>query len=171
MAEKRAWLTDPTTGEKLHAWSHVKSIFYNKAANILLKDKLDEMDRIIDKKIAKALMSNVQVNDANKVPTSALAYAMQQAITNNANAITQLNSDRLKNINVSDQLKVPADVFKYAERGDIPVLMTINYTCPAAADYNVMHVFLMNYLAIAISASGKIYRMQSSESDWVPVGP
>lgn len=93
MAEKRAWLTNPTTGEKLHAWSHVKSIFYNKATNILLKDKLDEMDKLIDEKIKKAMMSNVQINDQNKVPTSALAFAMNQAITQNKNAITQLNSD------------------------------------------------------------------------------
>lgn len=93
MAEKRAWLTNPTTGEKLHAWSHVKSIFYNKATNILLKDKLDEMDKLIDEKIKKAMMSNTQINDQNKVPTSALAYAMQQEITQNADAITQLNSD------------------------------------------------------------------------------
>lgn len=93
MAEKRAWLTNPTTGEKLHAWSHVKSIFYNKATNILLKDKLDEMDKLIDEKIKKAMMSNTQINDQNKVPTSALAFAMNQAITQNKNAITQLNSE------------------------------------------------------------------------------
>lgn len=43
--------------------------------------------------VAKSMMSNIQVNDTNKVPTSALAYAMQQAITANANGITQLNSD------------------------------------------------------------------------------
>lgn len=96
MAEKRAWLTNPTTGEKLHAWSHVKSIFYNKATNILLKDKLDEMDKLIDEKIKKAMMSNVQINDQNKVPTSALAFAMNQAITQNKNAITQLNSEAVK---------------------------------------------------------------------------
>lgn len=93
MAEKRAWLTDPETGEKFHAWSHVKSIFYNKATNILLKDKLDEMDRLIDEKIKKAMMSNVQVNDQNKVPTSALVYTMQQGITNNRDAVDQLNRD------------------------------------------------------------------------------
>lgn len=43
--------------------------------------------------VAKSMMSNIQVNDTDKVPTSALAYAMQQAITANANGITQLNSD------------------------------------------------------------------------------
>ena len=89
------WIKMPGDNDetKRFAWSHVKSIFYNKAANILLKDKLDEMDRIIDEKIAKALMSNVQVNDQSKVPTSALAYAMQQSITKNTQDITNLNSD------------------------------------------------------------------------------
>lgn len=105
MAEKRAWLTNPTTGEKLHAWSHVKSIFYNKAADILLKDKLDEMDKLIDEKIKKAMMSNVQINDQNKVPTSALAYAMQQAITKNQNDITQLNSEIIQSSGSAPAIK------------------------------------------------------------------
>ena len=96
MAEKRGWLTNPATGEKFHAWSHVKSIFYNKASNILLKDKLDEMDKLIDEKIKKTMMSNVQVNDQNKVPTSALVYTMQQGITNNRDAVDQLNRDTVK---------------------------------------------------------------------------
>lgn len=43
--------------------------------------------------VTKAMMSNVQVNDQNKVPTSALAYAMQQAIAANANGVTQLNNN------------------------------------------------------------------------------
>ena len=93
MAEKRAWLTNPATGEKYHAWSHVKAIFYNKASNILLKDKLDEMDKLIDEKIKKAMMSNIQVNDQNKVPTSALAFNMQQQITSNKALVDQLNRD------------------------------------------------------------------------------
>lgn len=93
MAEKRAWLTNPATGEKYHAWSHVKAIFYNKASNILLKDKLDEMDKLIDEKIKKAMMSNIQVNDQNKVPTSALAFNMQQQITSNKTLVDQLNRD------------------------------------------------------------------------------
>lgn len=89
------WIKMPGDNDetKRFAWSHVKSIFYNKAANILLKDKLDEMDKIIDEKIAKAIMSNVQVNDQSKIPTSALAYAMQQSITKNGQDIAKLNSD------------------------------------------------------------------------------
>ena len=83
---------------------------------------------------------------------------------------TQLNSDRLKNINVSNQLQTPKDVFKYAESGSLPILMSIDWTCPAAADNNVMYVFLVDYLAVGISTSGKIYKMQSTEDNWVLVG-
>lgn len=46
--------------------------------------------------VTKAMMSNVQINDQNKIPTSALVNTMQNAINKNANDITQLNSE-LKN--------------------------------------------------------------------------
>lgn len=96
------WIKMPGDNDetKRFAWSHVKSIFYNKAANVLLKDKLDEMDKIIDEKIAKALMSNVQVNDQSKIPTSALAYAMQQSITKNGQDIAKLNNN-LRNVDAA----------------------------------------------------------------------
>ena len=111
------WLrlaTDAKDFKERFAWSHVKAIFYDKAKNILLKDKLDAMDKLISDHadaianklmtndafntaiadyVTKSMMSGVQVNDGDHVPTSALAYAMQQAITANANAITKLNSD------------------------------------------------------------------------------
>lgn len=46
-------------------------------------------DKVANQLIAKNMMSNVQVNDAEKVPTSALAYAMQQSIeTLNSNGGT-----------------------------------------------------------------------------------
>ena len=114
---KTGWLrlpSDPNNFKERFAWSHVKTIFYDKAKNILLKKKLDDMDELISAHadaianklmtndafntviadyVTKAMMSSVQVNDAAHVPTSSLAYAMQQAITANANAITQLNSD------------------------------------------------------------------------------
>ena len=48
--------------------------------------------------------------------------------------------------------------------------MSIDWTCPAAADNNVMYVFLVNYLAVGISTSGKIYKMQNTEDNWVLVG-
>lgn len=112
------WIKMPgdNDGTKRFAWSHVKSIFYNKAANVLLKDKLDEMDKIIDEKIAKALMSNVQVNDQSKIPTSALAYAMQQSITKNGQDIAKLNSD----LKVSYGSYVP--VFSWSDDNSHPIV-------------------------------------------------
>lgn len=122
---KSGWLrvpNDPENFKERFAWSHVKSIFYDKAKNILLKKKLDDMDGLIADHadaianklmtndafntaiadyVTKAMMSSTQVNDANHVPTSSLAYAMQQAITANANAITQLNSDFFNRIDAT----------------------------------------------------------------------
>lgn len=112
------WIKMPGDNDetKRFAWSHVKSIFYNKAANVLLKDKLDEMDKIIDEKIAKALMSNVQVNDQSKIPTSALAYAMQQSITKNGQDIAKLNN----NLKVSYGSYVP--VFSWSDDNSHPIV-------------------------------------------------
>lgn len=90
---KTAWANLQDGLGNRFSWSHVKAIFYNYAEQKLLSTKLDEMDALIDEKIAKAMMSNVQVNDQNKVPTSALAYAMQQQITENEEAITGLNNN------------------------------------------------------------------------------
>lgn len=90
---KTAWANLQDGLGNRFSWSHVKSIFYNYAEQKLLSTKLDEMDALIDEKIAKAMMSNVQVNDQTKVPTSALAYSMSQEISQNAQDITQLNSN------------------------------------------------------------------------------
>lgn len=78
-------------GNRGFLFSHVKTIYYNWASKILLSTKLDEMDALIDAKIAKAMMSNQQVNSTDKVPTSALAYAMSQNIAKNTTDITALN--------------------------------------------------------------------------------
>lgn len=122
---KSGWLrlpSDPEDFKDRFTWSHVKTVFYDRAKNILLKKKLDDMDGLIADHadaianklmtndafntaiadyVTKAMMSSTQVNDANHVPTSSLAYAMQQAITANANAITQLNSDFLNKIDAT----------------------------------------------------------------------
>ena len=89
---KTAWANLQDGLGNRFSWSHVKAIFYNYAEQKLLSTKLDEMDALIDEKIAKAMMSNVQVNDQTKVPTSALAYSMSQDISQNAQDITQLYS-------------------------------------------------------------------------------
>ena len=47
-------------------------------------------DKVANQLLEKKMMSNVQVNDATMVPTSALVYAMQQALTNlNSNLTTR----------------------------------------------------------------------------------
>ena len=45
--------------------------------------------------VTKAMMSNVQVNDQNRIPTSALVHTMQTSINKNVESITKLNSDLL----------------------------------------------------------------------------
>ena len=134
------WIKMPGDNDetKRFAWSHVKSIFYNKAANILLKDKLDEMDKIIDEKIAKALMSNVQVNDQSKIPTSALAYAMQQSITKNGQDIAKLNSDLTDNLNHKKQ-----------------ILPWSNYR---DGNYSISNFKFGSNLYIAVGASSKVQK-------------
>lgn len=65
------------------------------------QDLIDAIaDRVINRLIAKSMMSGTQINDANKVPTSALVYAMQQSIN-------QLNENLSQKANIS---QLPAAV-------------------------------------------------------------
>lgn len=190
---KTGWLrlpSDPKDFKERFAWSHVKSIFYDKAKNILLKKKLDDMDGLIADHadaianklmtndafntaiadyVTKAMMSSTQVNDANHVPTSSLAYAMQQAITANANAITKLNSElseKAKITNISSLSSI-GDIFKtYSKNGSIPVIGIINWDATLAPDQNVTIAFVWNYLIVAISSSGCIYTSDPSTATW-----
>lgn len=77
----------------------------NKGAEVTGQALIDKLaDMVANKLIQKAAMSNVQANDQDKVPTSALAYAMNQSITQNGEAITQLNRDlnHIKFENIGD---------------------------------------------------------------------
>lgn len=187
------WLRLPTDAKDFKerfAWSHVKAIFYDKAKNILLKDKLDAMDKLISDHadaianklmtndafntaiadyVTKSMMSGVQVNDGDHVPTSALAYAMQQAITANANAITKLNSElseKAKITNISSLSSI-GDIFKtYSKNGSIPVIGIINWDTTLAPDQNVTIAFVWNYLIVAISSSGCIYTASPNAATW-----
>lgn len=116
------------------------------------------------------IVNNLLATQAGNVLDATQGKVLGDRLSKTEQSITQLNSDRLKNINVSNQLQTPKDVFKYAESGSLPILMSIDWTCPAAADNNVMYVFLVDYLAVGISTSGKIYKMQSTEDNWVLVG-
>ena len=147
---KTGWLRLPTDAKDFKerfAWSHVKAIFYDKAKNILLKDKLDAMDKLISDHadaianklmtndafntaiadyVTKSMMSGVQVNDGDHVPTSALAYAMQQAITANANAITRLNSDMRVVIKYRNNIdNVYVQVYKGDQRYFLQIIFNI----------------------------------------------
>lgn len=53
----------------------------------------ESLTRTLAGYVTKSMMSNVQTNDQNKVPTSALVNTMQSAISKNTNDITKLNSD------------------------------------------------------------------------------
>ncbi len=111
MGLPKLWGKD-SDGNHGFIFSHVKTIYYNWSQKKLLKDKLDEMDTLITENadaiaqrlvtntalntalanyVSKSMMSGTQVNDANKVPNSALAYAMAQTITQNATNIESLN--------------------------------------------------------------------------------
>ena len=65
--------------------------------------------------VTKAMMSNVQVNDQNKVPTSALAYAMSQDIAGLNSDLSSV-SDELETVtaNLSD-VEAQAEAQKYSE--------------------------------------------------------
>lgn len=53
-------------------------------------------DKVANQLIAKSMMSNVQVNDSTKVPTSALAYAMQQSIETLNGNLSNFQSENAK---------------------------------------------------------------------------
>lgn len=87
----------------------------------------ESLTQILASYVTKAMMSNVQVNDQNKVPTSALAYAMQQAITANATGVTQLNNNLRNTTSVNGSLLEHAlsvtsfeNVFTGADTTDLP---------------------------------------------------
>ena len=162
------WIKMPGDNDetKRFAWSHVKSIFYNKAANVLLKDKLDEMDKIIDEKIAKALMSNVQVNDQSKIPTSALAYAMQQSITKNGQDIAKLNGD-LRNVDAV----VKGSLLDYAK--NVNTFENVNTgdpttDIPDSARYCIAHIMCRaNSWFISVEGrDNRLYMNYNNGTDW-----
>lgn len=68
-------------GKRGFVVSHIEAIYYDWARKMLLSDKLGDLDRLIEEKVAKAMISNQQINDANHVPSSSLVYGMQQQIS------------------------------------------------------------------------------------------
>lgn len=179
---KTGWLrlpNDPKDFKERFAWSHVKSIFYDKAKNILLKKKLDDMDALISEHadaianklmtndafntaiadyVTKAMMSSTQVNDANHVPTSSLAYAMQQAITANANAITQLNSE---------SFFIPISYFKTNINKTYSDIYTFVFGKLVVLSISILIDSFNNYFGEVTSDIRQIQRLKSLDSKTV----
>lgn len=75
----------------------------NKTEN-KLAETVEKANQIID--ALKTLISTVQTNSETTVPSSSLAYSMQQAITNNTENIATINSN-LANKNIIGTYNIP----------------------------------------------------------------
>ena len=75
----------------------------NKTEN-KLEETVEKANQIID--ALKTLISTVQTNSETTVPSSSLAYSMQQAITNNTENIATINSN-LANKNIIGTYNIP----------------------------------------------------------------
>lgn len=80
------------------------------------------------------------------------------------NIIPGVNIPRIKSITANT---INEMFTNFSERGDVPVIGVINYTSPIAPDGNTCFVFLMSYMALAISYTGKIFAVGSDGSSWV----
>lgn len=169
MGLPKLWGKDKS-GSQGFVFSHVKTIYYNWASKILLKTKLDEMDALIDAKIAKAMMSNQQVNDANKVPTSALTYSMGQNISKNADDIAEINGKFLPQYYVSN--------FDTSPNGSNMCIMTGGRTNPEGKPSGiggnnccVIHYGNSNYegqLAFGFGKNAIARRNKNGSAEWSP---
>lgn len=65
----------------------------------------ESLTRTLAGYVTKSMMSNVQTNDQNKVPTSALVNTMQNAISKNTNDITKLNSEIIQSSGSTPAIK------------------------------------------------------------------
>lgn len=157
-------------GNRGFAFSHVKTIYYNWASKILLKTKLDEMDALIDAKIAKAMMSNQQVNDANKVPTSALAYLMSQNITKNANDISDINGNLINRLAVSETVFSTIDDFPKTGSGfgvvRNPLTLYEGFTIPEYSRCIFINYTNSNDGALIAIISDKTYTAFRNNGKW-----
>lgn len=132
-------------------------------------------DAVMTKLVEKANISNVQVNDSSKVPSAALAYAMQQQITENEEAITGLNSN-LSNLSVekvsitlgdgfvnADDLS--ARVFRYGKLIIWGFNITVPSTISKPAWFTVATLpseytmFVMNSAALICEKSNRTYTL------------
>lgn len=126
----------------------------------------------IEQTVRQSAISNVQVNDTSKVPSAALAYAMQQQITENEEAITGLNNDAIKQFNYT------ATVFDFDDpsyEAGMYRLGSAKYFQNSPSDHmdygNVLVIRnnpadTLTMLAFPFSDDGKIYYRQGNTERW-----
>ena len=121
--------------------------------------------------VLKSMISSQQINDSSKVPSSALAYLMQQAITENANDISVLNTNRNKDVTVDDLIatfSVPTFVHWNANTANTPYKDGITST---TLGWAIIYGSSSNMLSIFSGAMGtdKIWSRvitQSTDTGW-----
>lgn len=131
-------------------------------------------DAVMTKLVEKANISNVQVNDSSKVPSAALAYAMQQQITENEDAISVLNSDLNSRNDVSDLL-AEADMGRLGKRIVMYGINTLNTPykaglTPETEGVAYINMTSDNYGTILITTSGgdDVFCRCKTDGTWSP---
>ena len=124
----------------------------------------ESLTRTLAGYVTKSMMSNVQTNDQNKVPTSALVNTMQSAISKNTNDITKLNSEHIPYVgNISNYGTMEA-LFSAAQNNNIKIGI-YQWNTELRPDNTNGIAFIGNWDVMAFSTSGKNYHI--FEGKWV----
>ena len=119
----------------------------------------------IEHTVRQSAISNVQVNDTSKVPSAALAYAMQQQITENEDAISVLNSE-LDNMAFNGTDLTLDELLDHYSVYNLPYIFGINYTSDASPDKNNTICIAIRNSIFAFSYSGKIFLANYGSNGW-----
>ena len=140
---------------------------------VMLQALIDDItNRVVNQILTKSmLINNGLATEAGKYPLdAAFGKTLADKDAELASSITQLNSELQFSVPKAKYITANtiSEMFaNFSEQGNIPVIGVISFTSPIAPDGNTCFVFLMNYLALAISYTGKIFAVGSDESSWV----
>lgn len=126
--------------------------------------------------VLKSMISSQQINDSSKVPSSALAYLMQQAITENANDISVLNTKlgQAVTVNVDDLIgsfSVPTFVRWNGDTANTPYK---DGKTTATLGWAIIYGTASNMISIFAGAMGtnNVWSRtvtQSADTEWIDV--
>lgn len=127
-------------------------------------------NEVVNNLLKKTSISTVQANSDNTVPSSSLAYAMQQEITKNKEDIATANSNLVKVIERGDITFTAINANTYADKdikfkksfGAPPSVLVCNGSKSESAKYGSMSVSAIN-----ISATGFTIRYYNN-TDYTP---